>query len=495
MTPHQFLAIDLGAESGKAVAGIIDNKKLTLREVHRFPTRMLGMNGHLYWNMYRFFEEIITAINLCVHKEKIHPLSLAIDTWGVDFGFLGKDGTLNRIPYAYRDPQTATAKDKFLKEVMSPEKIYELTGIAIQPFNSVFQLYALKNNSDTALLNATKLLFLPDILNYFLTGEISTEFTFATTSQLFNPKKGIWEEEIFNALGIESSIMATVIRPGQKIAMMKDDIARMAGVKPFLISSVCSHDTGSAIVAIPAEGTDWAYISSGTWSVMGVETNMPVINDKSFNYNFTNEGGVEGTFRYLKNIMGLWLLQQCRQVWINTGYTASYSELTETAKNSHPFKCFIDPDHSSFYNPENMPAAIDEYCIQTGQEPPETVGEYVRTIVEALALKYKMVLDQLVETSGKKIKRIHITGGGTQNKMLCQFTANVTGLQVIAGPAEGTAIGNILVQAKAMGLINKLSEMREIVRNSFSTENYKPEDTLSWKKAYKRFLEKTLKTS
>ena len=491
MSKNQFLAIDLGAESGRGVAGVLEDGRLFLEEVHRFPTRMLMMNDHYYWNIYRFYEEILSAINLSAHKEKIIPESLAIDTWGVDFGFLQSDGSLKRIPYAYRDPQTLAGRDAFLEEIMTAEEIYKLTGIAIQPFNSVYHLYALMKNRDIVLDQADTLLFIPDLLNYFLTGEKKTEFTFATTSQLYNPNKGDWEEEIFKAMGLDISLMAPIVRPGNKTGMLKMDIGRRAAVGSIPVIAACSHDTGSAIVSVPAEGEDWAYISSGTWSLMGVEMDKPVITEESFRYNFTNEGGAEGTFRYLKNIMGLWLLQQCRESWIKTGYTVSYTELVDTARTSHPFKTFIDPDHEGFYNPEDMPAAIDRYCTATGQESPETVGEYVRTILEGLAFKYRMVLDQLHETTPKKIKKIHIIGGGAQNKMLCQFTANATGVPVIAGPAEGTATGNILMQARAMGILANLNEMREIVRNSFSIETYRPENVERWEEAYANFQEKT----
>lgn len=488
MAVHRFLAIDLGAESGRAVVGLLDGKKISLKEIHRFPTRMLQWNGHSYWNIYRFYEEIINSINICVQQEKMLPESLAIDTWGVDFGFVNEDGSLNRIPYGYRDPQTVRAKEHFLKEVMPAESIYKLTGIAIQPFNSVYHLHALLRQNDSVLGNAAKFLLIPDLLNYMLTGEMKTEFTNATTTQLFNPNKGKWETEIFEAIGADPGLMTEIVKPGVKIGKLKKEVAESAGSESFPVVAACSHDTGSAIVAVPAEGEDWAYISSGTWSLMGVENTRPIISDLSLKYNFTNEGGAEGSYRFLKNIMGLWLLQQCRNAWIKTGYTASYAELVEAAKAAHPFKTFIDCDHSGFYNPADMPSAIDEYCRESSQEVPGTIGEYTRTILEGLAFKYKMVLDQLIETTSKKIRKIHIIGGGAQNKLLCQFTANVTGLTVIAGPAEGTATGNLLIQARAAGYLNNLDEIREVVRNSFEVEKYKPENTAIWEEAYQKYL-------
>ncbi len=491
MAVNHLLAIDLGAESGRGVAGILENKRIFLDEVHRFPTGMIQLNGHYYWNIYRFYEEIINAIRVCKNKEQIKPESIAIDTWGVDFGFLGKDNSLLRIPYAYRDPQTTNGQKHFTENVMDAREIYDLTGVAIQPFNSLFHLHELISRKDFVTLHAGKMLFIPDILNYFLTGKLKTEFTFATTSQLYNPKKGDWEDQLFEKLGIDSSIMNEIIKPGQNIGMLKSEVAKQAVVDPFPVTATCSHDTGSAIVAVPAEGDDWAFISSGTWSLMGVENRVPVINNKSFEYNFTNEGGAEGTFRFLKNIMGLWLLQECRRSWSVTGYQVSYPDLVETAKTANPFKTFIDPDFQGFYNPEDMPAEIDNYCAATMQDSPETVGEYVRTILEGLAFKYRLVLDQLREISGKKINKIHIIGGGAKNKLLCQFTANVTGLKIITGPYEGTAAGNLLIQAKALGILDSLDQIREVVMNSFELEVYKPGKTEEWNTAYLKWKKAT----
>lgn len=489
MSVHHLLAIDLGAESGRAVAGILEKKRIFLEEVHRFPTGMIQLDGHFYWNIFRFYEEIIRGISICKNKEQIKPESIAIDSWGVDFGLLGEDGNILRNPYAYRDPQAAKGKENFLTRIMSPRQIYDLTGIAIQPFNSLFHLHALKMNDDFVINHAKKLLFIPDILNYFLTGKQITEFSFATTSQLYNPMEGKWEQKIFDNLGLDISMMNDLINPGQKIGMLKKEVARLAVVDPFPVIAACSHDTGSAIVAVPAEGEDWAYISSGTWSLMGIETHQPIINRSTFENNFTNEGGAEGTFRFLKNIMGLWLLQECRRSWSKTGYQVSYSDLVETAKNARAFKTYIDPDHTGFYNPVDMPAEIDKYCNTTMQESPETVGEYVRTILEGLAFKYRFVLDELREINVKKINRIHIIGGGSKNRLLCQYTANVTGLKVITGPAEGTAAGNILMQAKALGYLESLSDIREVVKNSFNFETFKPENTELWNNAYMKWKE------
>ena len=480
----KYLAIDLGAESGRAVIGSLENDKIILEEIHRFRTGMLFQNNHYYWNIYRFYEEIIKSIELCVNQFHVKPHSLAIDTWGVDFGLISNDGSLIRIPYAYRDPQSEEGMRKFLSDNMSAKQIYDLTGIAIQSFNSVYHLHALKQNDDIALRNANKLLFIPDLLNYFLTGIEKSEFTFATTSQLYNPITKKWESKLFESIQVPETLMAEIIQPGSKIGFIKDDIVKNIGVKPFLVNAVCSHDTGSAVVAIPATGDDWAFISSGTWSLMGVELPEPVINSKSQEYNFTNEGGAEGTFRFLKNIMGLWLLQQCRSSWTKSGNEISYPDLVKTALSEKAFKSFIDPDFEGFFNPDDMPTAIDQYCTSTNQNSPETVGGYVLTILEGLAFKYRLVLDQLKETTSRKINKIHIIGGGSQNELLCQFTANVTGLEVIAGPAEGTATGNLLMQAKTMGDVSSVEEIRKIVANSFELKTYLPENVKEWDEGY-----------
>lgn len=484
---NHFLAFDFGAESSRAVCGKLGNKKISLREIHRFKTGMLSMDNHYYWNIYRFYEEMLKALKICVQKENLYPCSLAIDSWGVDFGFLAQDDTLVRIPYAYRDLQVTKAMPDFHKKITSQE-IYSLTGISMQPFNSLYQLHAMRLNNDLALKSGKRLMFLPDLLNFLLSGEKKTEFSFATTSQLYNPFKGEWEDDLLAAVGLDSSYMNEIVEPGKLIGKLKENVCRQTGLKEVDLASVCSHDTGSAIVAVPALGEDWAYISSGTWSLMGIETSFPIVSEKAFSCNFSNEGGAEETFRFLKNIMGLWLLQQCQKKWASSGMDFDYPGLIKQAGKARPFKAFIDPDYELFFNPTDMPVEIDNFCKLHSQKKPCNEGEYVRVILESLALKYRNVLDQLSEISGKQINTIHIIGGGTRNNMLCQFTANATGKKVISGPAEGTAAGNILMQAIAHGKAGSLEEVRKIVRNSFDFEYYFPEDTQKWDKAYRHFL-------
>jgi rhamnulokinase len=481
-----YLAFDFGAESSRAVCGILENSRLSLKEIYRFKTGMLSLNNHFYWNIYRFYEEMITSICLCTRKENLLPESIAVDTWGVDFGFLAEDDSIVRIPYAYRDLQVMEAMPDFHKK-MSPHKIYSLTGISMQPFNSLYHLHAMNLNKDKALEQAERLMFIPDLLNFLLSGEKKTEFSFATTSQLYNPFKAAWDNELLGSVGLIPSMMNEIIQPGLKMGEIKDDICKLTGLKQTGLASVCSHDTGSAIVAVPAAGEDWAYISSGTWSLMGLELRSPLITEKTFEYNFSNEGGAEGTFRFLKNIMGLWLLQQCQKNWDGCGKKYTYPELIEKAGRASQFRTFIDPDHEGFFNPGDMPAAIDEFCRLSSQKNPQNEGEYARAILESLALKYRHVLEQLSEVSGKKINTIHIIGGGTRNELLCQFTANATGKNVITGPAEGTAAGNILMQAVAYGQVSSLEEIRLIVKNSFDLKYYYPQETGKWDIAYREF--------
>ncbi len=488
MSPKYFLAFDFGAESGRAVLGTLEDHRISLDEIHRFPTGMIKIDNHLYWNIYRFYEEIIKALSYCINQQHIQPESIAIDTWGVDFGFLAEDKTLIRIPYAYRDAQTNEGMKDYLENVMQPKDIYSLTGISIQAFNSLYHLHALRRNRDRALHTAKNLLFMPDLFNFLLSGTFTTEFSFATTSQLFNPVKMDWDESLLSSVGLDKSFMNPIVQPATIIGELKQDIAKSVGSDAIKITAVCSHDTSSALVAVPADGDDWAFISSGTWSLMGVELKSAVISDLSFKYNFTNEGGAENTISFLKNIMGLWLLQQCRNSWLKSNSSMNYDELISLSQLAPHFKSFIDPDYMGFYNPADMPSAIDEYCVKTRQDAPQNIGEYVRLILESLAFKYRMTLDQLKEVTGKSISKIHIIGGGGQNKILCQFTANATGLPVIAGPSEGTAAGNILMQAKALGYLKDLKEIRQVVRNSFNFEEYEPQDRELWENAYRKFL-------
>ena len=487
-TNNKYLAFDFGAESSRAVCGHLEKNKLLLREIYRFPTGMLSLENHFYWNIFRFYEEMLNAMNLCARKENLQPFSVGIDSWGVDFGFLAKDDTIIRIPYAYRDLQVTEAMPDFHKKI-PPREIYSLTGISMQPFNSLYHIHAMQRNNDLALRLAKRLMFIPDLLNFLLCGVKKTEFSFATTSQLYNPFSDSWEEELLKAVGLDITFMNEIIAPGTKLGKLKDDICRQTGVKAAEVAAVCSHDTGSAIVAVPVEEPDWAYISSGTWSLMGLELDSPLVTEKAFEYNFSNEGGAAGRFRFLKNIMGLWILQQCQKKWAGDGNEYTYPQLIEKASAAAPFKVLLDPDYGKFFNPPDMISEINDFCEKTSQPGPVSEGGYVRAILESLALKYRQVLDQLIETTGKQVTTIHIIGGGSRNKLLCQFTANATGRKVVSGPSEGTAAGNILMQAIAHGRAGSLEEARRIIGNSTKLDYYHPRDARIWERVYRKFLD------
>ncbi|GAB4343962.1 MAG: rhamnulokinase family protein [Candidatus Abyssubacteria bacterium] len=485
MKPSAFLAFDLGASGGRGILGELHGGKLSLREVSRFPNGMLSVRGHLHWNIFNLFERIKEGIHICA-RERV-PDSVGIDTWGVDFGLLARDGCILGLPFAYRDSRTDGAMESFFKKV--PQKrVYELTGIQFLPLNTLFQLESMVRDTSPLLELATDLLFIPDLLNYLLSGAKKTEFTFASTSQLYNPIKGGWENELLAALGLPLSLMQEIVPPGSVIGAISHDVSQEIGIPELPVIAVATHDTGSAVAAAPAEGDDWAYISSGTWSLMGIETKAPIITSESMRLNFTNEGGVGRTFRFLKNIAGLWLLQECRRAW-DQDKSLSYDDLLESAQTARPFSALIDPDWPEFLNPPDMPEAIRAACKRTAQEPPASRGEFVRCILESLALKYRFVLDQLRRISPLPINRIHVIGGGARNRLLCQFTADATGIPIFAGPVEATAIGNIMVQALSYGRVSSLAEMRDVIRRSFDVVTYLPDQTTQWNRAYERFYD------
>ncbi len=485
MSKQKYLAFDLGASSGRGVLGTLKTGIIELKEINRFYNGMTMVLGKYHWDIFRLFDEIKRGIAECANIGEI-PESIGLDTWGVDYALLDKQGNFLGIPYAYRDHRTDTAIDELFK-IIPREKVYKLTGIQFMQFNTIFQLFAAKRDKLPIMDLATDLLFIPDILNYLLSGVKKSEFTFATTSQLFNPIKDTWEKELFDALEISPDIMQDIVQPGTVIGNLTPDIARETQVPEIKVIAPATHDTGSAIVAIPADDENFAYISSGTWSLMGIESKKPLISEQTLAYNFTNEGGVEKTYRVLKNIMGLWLIQECKRCWDSKNLEFSFSGIVEMAKKENRFKSLVDPDDPVFYNPVDMTKAIAGYCKSNGQPVPDTPGEYSRCVFESLALKYRYVLDSLKAISDKKINKIHIIGGGSKNQLLCQFTANATGLPVVAGPAEGTAIGNIMVQAMGLGHVKSLAEIRQVIKSSFTFQSYNPENFEAWDKAYEKF--------
>jgi rhamnulokinase len=489
MDSRLFLAFDLGAESGRTVLGRLSGGRLYIQELTRFPNAPVHVFSHQHWNVYGLFEEIKNGIRAGSVQAGERLESMAVDTWGVDFGLLAGDGTILGLPYAYRDDRTAGVMEGFFNQ-MPREDIYERTGIQFLPFNSLFQLFATARDNPGLLERADALLFMPDLFTFFLTGEKASEFTIASTSQILDLKLQTWDEAILSALGLSARIMPDVLAPGTMIGTLLPSVSAETGMQEVPVVATASHDTAAAVAAIPASGDDWAYISSGTWSLMGVELPSPLISPRTLAANFTNEGGVAGTIRFLKNISGLWLLQQCRKEW-SGNMDLSYDELTRMASEAPPFQVFVDPDDRDFLNPTSMSEAIRNYCLRTGQVPPPSAAGTVRCILESLAFRYRQTLDQIRVLTAKEVKRIHVIGGGSRNDLLCRFTAEATGSTILAGPAEATATGNIMVQALALGHVGSLSEIRAIVRNSVKVRTYRPSGRSDWDHAYMRFRDIT----
>ena len=488
MKPHQFLAFDLGAESGRAVLGSLQADKLEVRELYRFPNGPVQLLGHLHWSLPGLLEEVKKGARVCVEEAGVQPAGIAVDTWGVDFGLVAEDGSLLGLPYAYRDSQTAGIMDEFFKR-MPRDKVYGLTGVQFMPFNSLFQLAALVRDRSPLLEAASGLLFMPDLFHYLLSGRRASELTIASTSQLYDPRRKCWSRDLLAALGLPESLMQDIVPPGTVLGPITAETAATTGLdQGTLVTATASHDTASAVAAVPAEGREWAYISSGTWSLMGIESSQPIINDRTLKLNLTNEGGVEGRVLLHKNMTGLWLLQQCRKTWEAEGRTnLSYDELSRSAEEAPAFRTLIDPDAPELLNPADMPQAIMDLARRTGQPGPQSVAGFVRCILESLAMKYRVVLEELGEVAFQTITKIHVIGGGSRNAVLCRFTAEATGLPVVAGPAEATASGNILVQALALGAVRSQDEIRTIMRNSSKLEVYEPQSPTAWGEAYDRF--------
>ncbi len=485
MSKHHFLAFDLGASSGRAILGILENNILELVEVHRFKNQMLHIHGTYYWNIFSLFDELKTGLKKCISEHHIQPDSLGTDTWGVDYTLLNKEGQAVGLPFAYRDHRTDNAMEEFFK-ILSRKETYLLSGIQFMQFNTLFQLFSSVKDGYSGLNIAESLLFTPDFLNYLFTGNKKIEYTIASTSQLLKPGKAEWEPRLFKAAGVLQSLMGEIVQPGTEIGMVLPEIREETGCDEIPCVAVASHDTASAVVSVPAKGKNWAYLSSGTWSLLGIESHVPLVSEKTLEMNFTNEGGVEGTTRFLKNIMGMWLIQECKRSW-DEEKEMDWQEIVDSCNDVESFKCFINPDNPMFLNPGNMPEAIQEYCKNTGQYVPQTKGEIARCIYDSLVLKYKFTIKQIESVTGNKIEKLHIIGGGANNKMLNQLTADALGIQVLAGPTEATAIGNIMLQAKAVGAVNTLEEIREIIFNSFEVTEYFPSPKLDWEKAYLYF--------
>ncbi|GHV01168.1 rhamnulokinase [Bacteroidia bacterium] len=486
MASLHFLAFDLGATSGRCSVGSLDDSKLEISELTRFTNPITDLHGRLYWDILALYGHLCDALAEA-GRLGLDIVSAGIDTWGVDIALLGADGSLMGAPRAYRDPYTDRAPEEFFAGVMPREELYSLTGIQIMNFNTLFQLFALKRDRSPQFEAASRILFMPDALSYMLTGNMVTEYTIASTSQLLDPRTGQLSSKLLAGLDIAPSMFAPMVMPGHTVGLLSEETARRCGVPRIPVVAVAGHDTASAVAAVPALDERFAYLSSGTWSLMGIELPGPVISSETARLNITNEGGVDGTTRLLKNITGMWLLERCLAEWKAAGRDYSYPEVVEMASAATPFVATVDPDHPSLANPASMTRAIAELCGGSGQPAPQNDAAFVRLIFESLALKYRYVLDLLRELAPFPIERLHIIGGGSQNEILNQLTANATGLPVIAGPKEATTIGNIMIQARAAGMAGSLAEMRCTIARTIDTRRYLPQDPTIWEENYKKF--------
>jgi rhamnulokinase len=486
-TVTKYLAFDLGAESGRAVVGHLESDRLRLEEMHRFPNGPVRVLGSLYWDVLRLWSEIKHGLGLAAQAHGNSLTSIGLDAWGVDFGLLAPDDTLLCNPYHYRDSRTDGMMEQAF-QIIPRAEIYERTGNQFMQINSLFQLLAMAKQGSSALACAGTFLNVPDLLNFWLSGRKASEFTIATTSQCYDPRAGDWAHDMLAALGIPTHIFGEIVPPGTILDNLPTTLTVETGSSPIPVVAVAGHDTASAVAAVPAAGHDHIYLSSGTWSLMGVELPEPVINEQSLSYNLTNEGGVNGTFRLLKNIMGLWLVQECRREWARKGEHFSYDELTQMAAQAPAFGPLIRTSDSRFLPPGDMPSRIQTYCRETGQTVPQTKGEIIRCILESLALAYRLVAGQLDVLAGHRLPTIHIIGGGSRNGLLNQFAADATARNVVAGPVEATAIGNVLVQALALGHIANLDQGRALVFCSFDVETCESRNTAPWDEAWQRYL-------
>ncbi len=499
-TKTYYFAVDLGATSGRTILGSLADGKLKQEELTRFPNNLIQTGGHFYWDIYALYFEMIKGLQE-VARRHVQLTSIGIDTWGVDFVLVADDDAILRNPIAYRDPYTFGRMEQYFEQVTDRKTVYDITGIQFMNFNSIFQLYAMQQDGNVAIRQARKILFVPDALSWMLTGEAVCEYTIASTSQMLNPRTGELDEQLVRSVGLSREHFGRMVRPGTRIGVLTEEVQKITGLGPVPVIAVAGHDTASAVAAVPAKDENFAYLSSGTWSLMGIETKKAIINDRSFELNFTNEGGAEETTRFLKNICGMWLYERCRKEWISRGERievngesmavsdVSHPDLQGSAMQVEPFRSIINPDDKLFANPPSMIAAIQQYCRETGQQVPDTPAEICRCIFDSLALRYRQVFQWLQEFAAFDLNVLHIIGGGSLNKYLNQFTADALGVEVLAGPQEGTAVGNMMLQAKAAGEVCDIWEIRRIIANSIKTEAYHPAQNQSaWDAAFDRYL-------
>ena len=485
--PKHFFAVDLGATSGRTIIGTIENGKMSLEELTRFDNNLIETGGHFYWDIFALYNEVINGLRL-VAKRQIEIQSIGIDTWGVDFVCVGSDGAILRNPLAYRDPHTVGKMEEYFEKKVARDEVYNTTGIQFMNFNSLFQLYAMDEAGNTALRNADKVLFVPDALSYMLTGNAVCEYTIASTSQMLDPRTKDLDSRLVESVGLKRGQFGEMVNPATVIGTITEEVQKMTGLGAVPVIAVAGHDTGSAVAAVPAANEKFAYLSSGTWSLMGIETQDAIINARSFDLNFTNEGGIEGTTRFLKNICGMWIYERCRKEW-KDAEGLGHAELQSAAMECEPFRSLINPDDPIFANPTSMVDAITTYCEKTNQPIPQGYAQTCRCIFDSLALRYRQVFAWLKEFADFDINVLHIIGGGSKNEYLDQFTANSCGVTVLAGPQEGTAIGNIMLQAKAAGMVGDIWEMRRIIADSLELKRFDPQDKEIWDAAYEKYLD------
>jgi len=491
MSSKVLLAIDMGASSGRHVAGSFDGARLNLTEVHRFANGPVSVVGRMYWDVLGQWSHVLDGLRRAAEEHGEAICSVGVDTWGVDFGLLGRGDELLGNPYHYRDSRTTGMIDRAF-ELVPREDIFAETGLQFMPLNTLYQLLSMKLAGSPILSSAKSLLMMPDLFHWMMTGVKANELTDASTTQLYNPTTGTWSSRLIERFGFPAEIFGPIVQPGSKLGSLRPEVAAETGLQNVDVVVPGTHDTASAVVAVPVTGAapeqpDWCYISSGTWSLMGMEVPRPVINETCSRLNFTNEGGVQGTTRLLKNIGGLWLLQECRRIWAQDGDEFTWQQLTEMSEKAPPLVSVVNPDDPSLVAPERMPDEIARICRESNQPVPEDRAAVVRCALESLALKYRQVLGWLEQLTSGPIKTVHIVGGGTQNKVLCQMTADACNRPVVAGPVEATAIGNIAVQAIASGELGSLADARSVVRASFEVESYEPQDPEPWDEAFARF--------
>ncbi len=491
MSGQVYLAVDLGAESGRVIAGLFDGRQIELEELHRFPNGMVEVAGTRRWDLIGLWKEIQTGLRVAAQKFPKGIVSVGVDTWGVDYVLLTPSGEMLGQPYHYRDSRTDGMMEHACTRVPRKE-IFAATGLQFMPINSLYQLLSMQLNDPSLLAMADRFLMIPDFFHWLLCGSRVVEFTNATTTQCFDPVRRTWALDLLRKFEIPTRMLPEVVPPGTNLGKLRADVAQSTGLPRIDVVAPPTHDTAAAVAAVPTANTgraNWAYISSGTWSLIGVEVQQAVLSDEALKQNVTNEGGIDGTYRLLKNVMGLWLVQQCRRTFERTGNDFDYTQLTHLATQAEAFRSIVHPNDPRFLSPDDMVEEIRGWCRETGQPVPTTEGQIIRCALESLALKYREVLQGLEKLTGERIEVIHIVGGGCKNALLNQFTADACGIPVIAGPTEATALGNVLIQARAAGKIDSLADIRSVVKASVELETFQPRDTAKWDEAFRRYQE------